>query len=98
MPHLAERYRCSVADLSEALVGDMAEVQAAREALRSLVAAVVTLPAQQGRGVALEVRGQFAAMVAIANDNSAPGGASVCMITLVAGTCSHFNLLTRCRC
>ena len=86
MPNLAERYRRSVADLSEALAGDMAEVQSAREALRCLVAAVIASPAQQGCGVALEVRGQFAAMVAIANDDSAPRGASGCMITLVAGT------------
>ncbi len=86
MPNLAERYRRSVADLSEALAGDMAEVQTAREALRGLVAAVIASPAQQGRGVALEVRGQFAAMVAIANDNSAPRGAGGCMITMVAGT------------
>ena len=86
MPNLAERYRRSVADLSEALAGDMAEVQAAREALRGLVAAVIASPSQQGRGVALEVRGQFAAMVAIANDTSAPRGANGCMITVVAGT------------
>ncbi len=85
MLNLAERYRRGVAGLSEALAGGMAEAQTAREALRCLVAAVIASPAQEGRGVALEVRGQFAAMVAIANDGSAPGGASGCMLRWLRG-------------
>jgi hypothetical protein len=86
MPNLAERYRKSIEDLSVALSGDLVEVQQAREALRQFVDAVIATPAAEGRGVALEVRGQLSAMLGLTNENSAPGGAAGLMRTVVAGT------------
>ena len=85
MPHLADRYRRSIANLAQALGGDAVEVEQARDTLRTLIDAVVATPAAEGRGVALEVRGRLAAMVDVANDNSAPRGAGGCMLKGVAG-------------
>jgi DNA invertase Pin-like site-specific DNA recombinase len=97
MPNLADRYRRSIDQLAQSLTGDEIEVQQAREALRALLDSVVATPAPEGRGVALEVRGQLSRMIGIANDNAAPEGGASCMISLVAGTCSHFDLLRRAR-
>jgi hypothetical protein len=83
MPDLADRHRIS--DLAKALSGDVVEIEQARDALRCLIHAVVATPATEGRGVVLEVRGRLAAMVGIANGNSAPRGAGGCMLEVVAG-------------
>jgi len=80
MPNLAERYRRSISDLAQALSGDVVEIEQARDALRCLIHAVVATPATEGRGVLLEVRGRLAAMVGVANDNSARWGAGGCML------------------
>ena len=81
MPDLADRR--SIWDLAKALSGDA--VEQAIEALRCLIDAVVATPATEGRGVALEVSGRLAAMVGVANANSAPWGAGGCMLEVVAG-------------
>jgi hypothetical protein len=83
--NLAERYRHSIADLAQVLSGDAVEIEQARDALRCLIDAVVATPATEGRGVVLEVSARLAAMVGVANDNSAPGGAGGCMLEVVAG-------------
>ena len=70
-PGLAEIYRQKVAALHDALAEEGGlEVQ---EAIRSLVEAVVLIP--DGERLAIEVRGDLAAILALgANANTRPGG------------------------
>ena len=85
MPDLAERYCHRISDLARALSGDAVEIEQTRDTLRCLIDAVVAVPASVGHGVVLEVRGRLAAMVGVANANSAPRGAGGCMLEVVAG-------------
>ena len=70
-PGLAEIYRQKVAALHDALAEEGGlEVQ---EAIRSLVEAIVLVP--DGAGLAIEVRGDLAAILALGqNANTRPGG------------------------
>jgi hypothetical protein len=93
-PGLAEIYRQKVAALHEALAAEGApEVQ---EAIRALVEAIVLVP--DGGKLAIEVRGDLAAILALgANANARPGGRAsedlVVQVKLVAGARNMLNLL-----
>ena len=84
-PNLAALYRRKVADLHRAL--NAAETRAeAAEALRGLIDEIVLVP--EGGSLQLELRGDLAAILALAMDAQEPprvGGLLPESITLVAG-------------
>jgi site-specific DNA recombinase len=88
MPNLAELYSTKVASLHEALrLDDGAE---ALELVRSLIESVVVSPAPSGDGLEIELIGEIAAMVELAQGGSGSGRAEHALfarsIKLVAGT------------
>ncbi len=64
MPNLADVYRDKVAMLQEALTG--ADGTEALEAVRGLIDQVVIKPAEAGKGLAIELIGEIAAMLRLA--------------------------------
>jgi site-specific DNA recombinase len=88
MPNLAELYRTKVTSLHEALrLDDGAE---ALELVRSLIERVVVSPAPSGDGLEIELIGEIAAMVELAQGGSGSGRAEHALfarsIKVVAGT------------
>ena len=69
--------------------------------LRALIEAVVLAP--EDGGLAIDLRGELASMLSLctgAETQKTPAGdpLEVLQIRMVAGTCSHFDLLTNSRC
>ena len=86
MPNLAEIYRRNIVKLGDALKGEEIEREEARQAMRALIDHIVVTPAEDRRGVALEVRGRLSEMIDFGHKKSAPSGARDCMLKMVAGT------------
>ena len=83
-PNLAEVYRRKVAELATLIEGGMAAE--AFEAIRGLVDTITLTP--DGEGLRVELRGELAAMLALASDSKKPGGEARLLeqIKVVAGT------------
>jgi hypothetical protein len=84
-PNLAEAYRRKVAALHEALADETSRAEA-MELIRSLVEAIVLVP--QDGSLRVEVRGELAAMLALAAGSKQPGlsdRADAEQIKMVAG-------------
>jgi site-specific DNA recombinase len=86
MPNLAESYRRNIVKLGDALKGEEIEREEARRAMRALIDHIVVTPAEDRRGVALEVRGRLSELIDFGHKKSAPSGARDCMLSVVAGT------------
>ncbi|KQN33155.1 zinc ribbon domain-containing protein [Sphingomonas sp. Leaf38] len=99
-PDLGRVYHEKVEQLTAAFKDDAVKAQAF-ERLRALIEAVVLTP--EGGDLAIDLRGELASMVSLCADaetqkDSAGVTEEVLRIKLVAGTCSHFDLLTHGRC
>ena len=75
MPNGAESYRRNIVKLGDALKGEEIEREEARQAMRALIDHIVVTPAEDRRGVALEVRGRLSEMMDFGHKKSAPFGA-----------------------
>ena len=89
MPNLAEVYRAKVTELQAALHGT--DGTAALEAVRGLIEQVVVRPVVAGKGMEIELIGEIAAMLRLAQGSSPRSGAPGpdmfgCSIKVVAGT------------
>ena len=86
LPNLAEVYRERVAALHEALAGE--DAAAAREKVRALIAEVrlVPSPTDAKAPLAVELRGELAAMLALGSGSSEAASAALAsQFELVAG-------------
>ncbi|PTW47930.1 DNA invertase Pin-like site-specific DNA recombinase [Sphingomonas faeni] len=99
-PELSRAYREKVEQLTAAFKDEALKAQAF-ERLRALIEAVVRTP--EGGDLAFERYGELASMLSLCAEPetrkpSAGEPLEVLQVSLVAGTCSHFDLLTHCRC
>jgi hypothetical protein len=94
-PNIAQVYRRKVERLEQALY-DPAVSAAAAEALRSLIDAIVMHPGERRGELSLELRGDLAAFLHLADDGRGAGernvGSGEVMGSLVAGAGNHRQL------
>jgi hypothetical protein len=96
-PELLQLFEDKVARLRETLDTETVRGEAA-EILSTLIESVTIYP-EGMHGPEAEVVAKAADLIAFAtNDNAAPGAGDCGSMVMVAGTCRHFDLLTRCRC
>ena len=96
LPNLDKLYRARVAALRAAFGGE--DAAAARERIRALIDAVVLVPSpvDPKAPLAIEVRGQLAALLALGSGlNEAASHALASQFESVAGACNQLDLLTR---
>ncbi len=99
LPHpvLVDRFRSKVAALRQSLDDEAIRTEAAA-VMSTLIESVTICPDEPG-GPEAEVVAKVSDLLAWAtNDNAARKGGDRSSIELVAGTCSHFDLLTHGRC
>jgi len=99
-PDLGRVYREKVEQLTAAFEDDALKAQAF-ERLRALIEAEVLTP--KDGDLAIDLRGELASMLELCAEpetQKASAGipSEALRMNLVAGTCSHFNLLSHCRC
>ena len=88
-PNLAALYRQKVINLAEALNDEQTRVEAA-ECIRDLIEEIRLVPEQ--RKLRLELYGELAALIKLANQNPRSKGTGV-QVTVVAGACNHRELI-----
>ncbi len=94
---LQAHFRARIADLRTTLE-DLAVRGQAASIMSRLIESVTIYP-DEAAGPAAEVVVSVASLVAyVINDNAAREGGVSSSIAVVAGTCRHFDLLTRCAC
>jgi hypothetical protein len=95
-PVLMERFRSKVAALRESL--DDASIRTEAAAVLSTLIESVTIYPDEAGGPEAEVVAKVADLLGWAiNDKAAPKGSVSSSMAVVAGTCSHFDLLRRAR-
>ena len=89
-PNIAERYRNVVAQL-QAELNDPALAAEAKSTLRAMIKTVKVFPAAKRGEVSLELHGELAAILAIAQGLSNKDGRPVCQlqVSVVAGACNQ---------
>jgi site-specific DNA recombinase len=93
-PGIADVYRRQVADLVEALNADRPGTDDARAKIRALVDGIIATPNEDGRGVALDLQGRLATILALTQKTPILSDRGTLKLVAGAGF-THQRILTR---